>query len=66
MKLPAKKTSAHPASGADARPFIKGFADITLGDIPNVGGKNDAVRKFGLEGVGGKEAVECQRGRRGW
>jgi len=43
MKLPAKSRSAQPASPSDARPFIKWFADITIADIPLVGGKNASL-----------------------
>lgn len=55
MKPPARSPSARPASRSDAHPFIKWFADITIGDIPNVGGKNaslgEMVRELASKGV---------------
>jgi len=55
MKPSASITSAQPASSSDARPYIKWFADITIADIPLVGGKNaslgEMVRELASKGV---------------
>ncbi len=55
MKPPATITSTQPASSSDARPYIKWFADITIADIPLVGGKNaslgEMVRELAGKGV---------------
>lgn len=41
---PIKKGApAAPTSPSDTRPFIKWFSDITIGDIPLVGGKNASL-----------------------
>jgi len=49
------KQPAQVAAPVDSRPFIKWFADITIGDIPLVGGKNaslgEMVRELASKGV---------------
>jgi pyruvate, water dikinase len=55
MKQPAISPSAQPTSRSDGRPFIQWFADLTIGDVSNVGGKNaslgEMVRELASKGV---------------
>jgi len=55
MKPPTNRNLAEPAASSDARPFIKWFADITIADVPLVGGKNaslgEMVRELSSQGV---------------
>src|SRR3972149_10341498 len=55
MTLHAASPSAQPTTPTDTRPFVKWFADITIADIPLVGGKNaslgEMVRELAGKGV---------------
>ncbi len=55
MKPPKNTSLAQPAASSEARPFIKWFADITIADVPLVGGKNaslgEMVRELSGKGV---------------
>jgi len=55
MKPPANSSLVQPDSSSEARPFIKWFADITIADVPLVGGKNaslgEMVRELSSKGV---------------